>query len=171
MKPPNNCLAHAWKLDNGRRVFSSQEGQDSQNNPKGIGASSPRLACNAYLGCALGNRINANGVVAEVRRGRERMGLNLCTCLAVAVVALRQPRRVRRRNGSHGPLGFRKSLRRWTRRYSSQRDEFYHTKQIPAANLDCPLMSYRRRDIPICSVVSYRTRHLFGCLAWKTDEW
>jgi len=37
-------------------------------NPKGIGASSPRLACNAYLGCALGNRINANGVVAEVRR-------------------------------------------------------------------------------------------------------
>jgi len=26
------------------------------------------LACNAYLGCAFGNRINANGVAAEVRR-------------------------------------------------------------------------------------------------------
>ena len=31
-------------------------------------ASSPRLASNAYLGCAFGNQINANGVVTEVRR-------------------------------------------------------------------------------------------------------
>jgi hypothetical protein len=49
----------------------SQRSQRSQsrapNNPKGIGASSPRLACNAYLGCAFRNRINANGVGAEVR--------------------------------------------------------------------------------------------------------
>ena len=57
-----------------RVSMTSQTG--APNNPKGIAASSPRLACNAYLGCALGNRINANGVVAEVRRGRERMGLN-----------------------------------------------------------------------------------------------
>src|SRR2546425_12062608 len=38
------------------------------NNPKGIATSSPRLACNAYLGCAFGNGNNANGVVAEFRR-------------------------------------------------------------------------------------------------------
>src|SRR2546430_6229825 len=31
-------------------------------------------------------------------------------CLAVAVVALRQPRRVQRRNGSHGPLGLREAF-------------------------------------------------------------
>src|SRR5207247_4283177 len=30
--------------------------------------------------------------------------------LAVAVVALRQPRRVQRRNGSHGPLGLREAF-------------------------------------------------------------
>ena len=51
---------------------------------------------------------------------------SICICLAVAVVALRQPRRVQRRNSSHTPLGLWKPLRRWTRRYSSQRDEFYH---------------------------------------------
>ena len=33
-------------------------------------------------------------------------------CLAVAVVALRHPRRVQRRNGSHRPRGLRKPLRR-----------------------------------------------------------
>src|SRR6266540_3047391 len=49
----------------------------------------------------------------------------------VAVVALRQPRRVQRRNSSdRSDCG--KPLRRWTRRYSSQRDEFYHRKQILA---------------------------------------
>jgi hypothetical protein len=36
--------------------------------PVGIVASSPRLACNAYLGCAFGNGNYANGVVAGVRR-------------------------------------------------------------------------------------------------------
>ena len=51
-------------------------------------------------------------------------------CLAVAVVALRQPRRVQRRNASRGQTGLPKSLRRCTRRYSSQRDEFHHAKQI-----------------------------------------
>src|SRR5437667_774574 len=50
--------------------MSSLSPSIAPNNPKGIGASSPRLACNAYLGCAFGNRINANGVVAEVRRAR-----------------------------------------------------------------------------------------------------
>ena len=34
----------------------------------------------------------------------------LSICLAVAIVALRQPRRVQRRNGSHGPLGLRKAF-------------------------------------------------------------
>jgi len=37
-------------------------------NPEGIAASSPRLAWNAYLGCAFGNGNNANGVVADVIR-------------------------------------------------------------------------------------------------------
>src|SRR6266550_374330 len=54
------------------RSKSSAEHNWSQarapNNPKGIGASTPRLACSAYLGCAFENRINANDVVAEVRR-------------------------------------------------------------------------------------------------------
>ena len=36
------------------------------NNPKGIETSSPRLASNAYLGCAFGNGNKANGVAAEV---------------------------------------------------------------------------------------------------------
>ena len=57
MFPPHHCM---------RNSCGSQT--RAPNNPKGIGASSPRLARNAYLGCAFGNRINANGVVAEVRR-------------------------------------------------------------------------------------------------------
>src|SRR5438105_14120541 len=59
MFPPHHCM---------RNSCGSQT--RAPNNPKGIGASSPRLARNAYLGCAFGNRINANGVVAEVRRAR-----------------------------------------------------------------------------------------------------
>ena len=50
-------------------------------------------------------------------------------CLAVVVVALRQTRRVQRRNSSDRSICG-KPLRRWTRRYSSQRDEFYLAKQI-----------------------------------------
>src|SRR6266487_5231010 len=38
------------------------------------------------------------------RRGRQVTLSLLPICLAVAVVALRQPRRVQRRNGSHRPL-------------------------------------------------------------------
>ena len=37
-------------------------------NPNGIASPSPRLACNAYLGCTFGNRNNANGVVARANR-------------------------------------------------------------------------------------------------------
>ena len=43
----------------------------------------------------------------------------------VAVVALRQLRCVQRRNDGADLLGV-KALRRRTRRYSSQRDEFHH---------------------------------------------
>src|SRR5436309_13148925 len=58
MFPPQHCM---------RKHCGSQTSQTrAPNNPKGIGASSPRLACTAYPGCAFGNRINANGVVAEV---------------------------------------------------------------------------------------------------------
>ena len=57
MFPPRHCV---------RKCCGSQS--RAPNNPKGIAASSPRLACNAYLGCAFGNRNNANGVVAKVRR-------------------------------------------------------------------------------------------------------
>src|SRR6185503_4376716 len=60
----------------------------------------------------------------------ELAGEDACICLAVAVVALRQPRRVQRRNASRGQTGLPKSLRRCTRRYSSQRDEFHNAKQI-----------------------------------------
>src|SRR5437899_7362293 len=38
--------------------------------------------------------------------GRQLAGI----CLAVAVVALRRPRRVQRRNGSHRPLGLREAF-------------------------------------------------------------
>ena len=51
---------------------------------------------------------------------------SISSCRAVAVVALRQPRRVQRRNGSRGRSVRGRPLRRWTRRYSSQRDEFHH---------------------------------------------
>ena len=44
--------------------------------------------------------------------------------LALAVVALRQPRRVQRRNELDEVRGI--MLRRWTWRYSSRRDEFHH---------------------------------------------
>jgi len=37
-----------------------------QDYPKGIVASSPRVASNACLGCVFGNGNNANGVVADV---------------------------------------------------------------------------------------------------------
>ena len=71
--PKTTGLLAAAPLNHPQRC-GSETSQTSQtrapNNPKGIGASSPRLACNAYLGCAFGNRINANGVVAEVRRAR-----------------------------------------------------------------------------------------------------
>src|SRR5688500_6752044 len=53
-----------------------------------------------------------------------------CLCLAVAVVALRQFRRVQRRNGPRGRAFRGKPLRRWTRRYSSLRDECYHTRAL-----------------------------------------
>src|ERR1041384_6384571 len=55
---------------------------------------------------------------------------SIAACLAVAVVALRRPRRVQRRTGSRVPLDLRKPSRRCTRRYPSQRDEFYHAKLI-----------------------------------------
>ena len=64
-------------------------------------------------------------------------------CLAVAVVALRQPRRVQRRNGLHGR--FAEPLRRWTRRYSSQRDEFYHAKQIRRRTAQAGRLRYPKR--------------------------
>ncbi len=54
--------------------------------------------------------------------------------VAVAVVALRQPRRVQRRNGCMGRSVCGKPLRRWTRRFSSQRDEFYHPNQYDACH-------------------------------------
>jgi len=38
--------------------------------PNGIASRSPRLACNAYLGCTFGNRNNANGVVSKAKRGK-----------------------------------------------------------------------------------------------------
>src|SRR5881394_1026127 len=60
------------------------------------------------------NANTTNGLVAEVRRawrsamiGPERDSVSR---YVVAVVALRQPRRVQRRNGSHGPLCLRKAL-------------------------------------------------------------
>ena len=52
-----------------------------------------------------------------------------CICLAVAVVALRQRRRVQRRNSSRGPLGLREAFAPLDT--ASQRDEFYHAKQLP----------------------------------------
>ena len=39
-------------------------------NPNGIASPSPRLACNACLGCTFGNETNANGVVAKANRVR-----------------------------------------------------------------------------------------------------
>jgi len=39
-----------------------------------------------------------------------RLGGSTQVCLAVAVVPLRQPRRVQRRNGSHGPFGLREAF-------------------------------------------------------------
>src|SRR6185503_17246730 len=77
-----------------------------------------------------------NGAINRRRAGQfkppaERgLVLSQGICLAVAVVALRQPRRVQRRNASRGQTGLPKSLRCCTRRYSSQRDEFHHAKQI-----------------------------------------
>ena len=52
-------------------------------------------------------------------------------CLAVAVVALRQPRRVQRRKARTDRSIYWKPLRRCTRRYSSQRDEFHLVNQLP----------------------------------------
>ena len=53
-----------------RRILKRSRGAQCENvpanNPKGIETSSPRLASNAYLGCAFGNGNNANGVAAEV---------------------------------------------------------------------------------------------------------
>ena len=53
-----------------RRILKRSRGAQCENvpanNPKGIETSSPRLASNAYLGCAFGNGNNAKGVVAEV---------------------------------------------------------------------------------------------------------
>src|SRR5262245_51087905 len=39
-----------------------------------------------------------------------------------------------------------KLLRRWTRRYSSQRDEFYHAKQIPPSGGEGPGAAVRFRE-------------------------
>src|SRR5437588_511523 len=47
-------------------LTASQCENVTANNPKGIATSSPRLASNAYLGCASGNGNNANGVAAKV---------------------------------------------------------------------------------------------------------
>ncbi len=65
------------------RTYGGEDAADKENayalraNPKGIVASSPRLACNAYLRCAFGNGINANGVVARVmRESQNRFGRN-----------------------------------------------------------------------------------------------
>ena len=55
MFPPRHCV---------RNCCGSQT--RAPNKPEGIAASTPRLACNAYLGCAFGNGNNANGVAAEV---------------------------------------------------------------------------------------------------------
>ena len=53
-----------------RRILKRSRGAQCENvpanNPKGIETSSPRLASNAYLGCAFGNGNKANSVAAEV---------------------------------------------------------------------------------------------------------
>src|SRR5262245_32242933 len=67
---------------------------------------------------------------------RERVAVTsaMQAWVAVAVVALRQPRRVQRRNGSREALGLWEELQRCTRCYSSQPDEFHLAEQISAAS-------------------------------------